>query len=39
VENDVVRSGADSPPPAPARGREFLLSEPGRNPVLDAAQV
>ena len=39
MENDVVRSGADSPPPAPARGREFLLSEPGRNPVLDAAQV
>ena len=43
MEKDVVGSGADSRLPAPARGRdaggEFLLSEPGRNPVLDAAQV
>ena len=43
MENDVVGSDADSRLPAPARSRdgggEFLLSEPGRNPVLDAAQV
>ena len=43
MENDAAGSGADSRLPAPARGRdggdEFLLSEPGRSPVLDAAQV
>jgi thioredoxin reductase (NADPH) len=43
VENDAAGSGADSRLPAPARGHdgggEFLLSEPGRSPVLDAAQV
>ena len=42
MENDVAGSGADSRLPAPARGRDgggVLLSEPGRNPVLDAAQV
>ena len=43
MENDVAGSGADSRLPAPAQVRdgsgEFLLSEPGRSPVLDAAQV
>jgi hypothetical protein len=43
VENDAAGSGADSRLPAAARVRdgsgEFLLSEPGRSPVLDAAQV
>ena len=43
MESDVAGSGADSRLPAPARVRdssgEFLLSEPGRSPVLDAAQV
>jgi len=43
VENDAAGSGADGRLPAPARGHdgggEFLLSEPGRSPVLDAAQV
>src|SRR5260370_12422158 len=41
--NDVAGSGGDSRLPAPARGRdgggEFPLSEPWRNPGLDAAQI
>ena len=43
MEKDAAGSGADGWLPAPARGHdglgEFLLSEPGRSPVLDAAQV
>jgi hypothetical protein len=43
VAKGVDDSGTDSGMPAPARAcdgsSDFLLSEPGRSPVLDVAQL